>query len=106
MHHVIRTQEFRPMAAVDVRIPTIMRPHTGGAAKVSITGDTVGQIITDLVTQFPGIAGQIVTPDGELHRFVNVYVNDDDVRYIGKLDAPVKDGDSITILPAVAGGAL
>jgi sulfur-carrier protein len=94
------------MAAVEVRIPTIMRPNTGGQAKVSTTGETVGDIINDLVAQFPGIAGQIVTPEGELHRFVNVYVNDDDVRYIGKLEAPIKDGDSITILPAVAGGAV
>ncbi len=93
------------MAAVDVRIPTIMRPHTGGEAKVQLTGDNVGDIITALTTKFPGIAGQIVTDDGQLHRFVNVYVNDDDVRYVGKLEAPVKDGDTISILPAVAGGA-
>jgi sulfur-carrier protein len=93
------------MAAVDVRIPTIMRPHTGGEAKVQLTGETVGDIITQLTTRFPGIAGQIVTEDGQLHRFVNVYVNDDDVRYVGKLEAPVKDGDTISILPAVAGGA-
>jgi sulfur-carrier protein len=93
------------MAAVDVRIPTIMRPHTGGEAKVQLTGETVGDIITELTTKFPGIAGQIVTEDGQLHRFVNVYVNDDDVRYVGKLAAPVKDGDTISILPAVAGGA-
>ena len=91
--------------AVDIRIPTIMRPHTGGQAKVAATGATVGELIVDLVAQFPGIAGQIVTPDGALHKFVNVYVNDDDVRYIGKLDAPVKAGDVVSILPAVAGGA-
>ena len=91
--------------AVDVRIPTIMRPHTGGQAKVSAEGTTVGEIIASLVGQFPGIAGQIVTADGALHKFVNVYVNDDDVRYIGKLDAPVKAGDVVSILPAVAGGA-
>ena len=91
--------------AVDIRIPTIMRPHTGGQAKVAATGATVGELIADLVAQFPGIAGQIVTPDGALHKFVNVYVNDDDVRYIGKLDAPVKAGDVVSILPAVAGGA-
>jgi sulfur-carrier protein len=91
---------------VDVRIPTIMRPHTGGQAKVQLSGATVGEIVVELTTQFPGIAGQIVTESGELHRFVNVYVNDDDVRYIGKLDAPVKSGDTISILPAVAGGAL
>jgi len=91
--------------AVDVRIPTIMRPHTGGQAKVSAEGTTIGEVIASLVGQFPGIAGQIVTPDGALHKFVNVYVNDDDVRYIGKLDAPVKAGDVVSILPAVAGGA-
>jgi sulfur-carrier protein len=94
------------MPAVDVRIPTIMRPSTGGQAKVQLTGDTVGQIINQLTEQFPGIAGQIVTDDGTLHRFVNVYLNDDDVRYIGKLDAPVIDGDTLSILPAVAGGAV
>jgi sulfur-carrier protein len=94
------------MPAVDVRIPTIMRPHTGGEAKVQLTGETVGDIITELTTRFPGIAGQIVTEDGQLHRFVNVYVNDDDVRYVGKLEAPVKEGDTISILPAVAGGAI
>ena len=91
--------------AVDIRIPTIMRPYTGGQSKVAANGATVGELIADLVAQFPGIAGQIVTPDGTLHKFVNVYLNDDDVRYIGKLDAPVKDGDVMSILPAVAGGA-
>ncbi len=92
-------------ATVDIRIPTILRVHVGGQAKVKVTGDTVGEVIGDLTTQFPGIAGQIVTADGALHKFVNLYVNDDDVRYIGKLEAPVKDGDVISILPAVAGGA-
>ena len=91
---------------VDIRIPTILRVHVGGAAKVQATGDTIGAILTDLTTRFPGIAGQIVTEDGNLHKFVNVYVNDDDVRYIGKLEAPVKTGDTISILPAVAGGAV
>lgn len=90
---------------VDIRIPTILRVHVGGAAKVQATGSTVGEILADLTTRFPGIAGQIVTPDGALHKFVNLYVNDDDVRYIGKLEAPVKAGDTISILPAVAGGA-
>ncbi len=91
---------------VDIRIPTILRVHVGGAAKVQATGDTVGELLTDLTTRFPGIAGQIVTADGSLHKFVNLYVNDDDVRYIGKLDAPVKSGDVVSILPAVAGGAV
>jgi sulfur-carrier protein len=94
------------MATINVRIPTIMRPHTGGEAKVQLTGETVGEIITQLAAKFPVVAGQVVTDDGQLHRFVNVYVNDDDVRYIGKLEAPIKDGDEISILPAVAGGAV
>jgi sulfur-carrier protein len=93
------------MATVDIRIPTILRPHVGGASKVSATGDTLGELITDLTTRFPSVGSQIVTADGGLHKFVNVYVNDDDARYIGKLDAPVKDGDTVSILPAVAGGA-
>ena len=94
-----------PLKAVEVRLPTILRPHAGGNAKVQASGDTVGAIVSDLVKQFPSIGGQIVTSEGVLHKFVNVYVNDDDVRYIGKLDAPVSDGDVISILPAVAGGA-
>lgn len=94
------------MATVDIRIPTILRPHVGGQAKVQATGATVGELLGDLTTRFPGIGSQIVTDAGVLHKFVNVYVNDDDVRYIGKLDAPVKDGDTVSILPAVAGGSV
>jgi sulfur-carrier protein len=91
---------------VDIRIPTILRVHVGGAAKVPATGSTVGELLSDLTTRFPGISGQIITAHGTLHKFVNLYVNDDDVRYIGKLDAPVKEGDVVSILPAVAGGAV
>jgi sulfur-carrier protein len=91
---------------VDIRIPTIMRAHTGGQAKVQATGNTVGELFDDLLGRHPGIRSQVVTEEGLLHKFVNVYVNDDDVRYIGKLDAPVKDGDVVSILPAVAGGAI
>jgi MoaD family protein len=82
-----------------------MRAHTGGQAKVQATGSTVGELLDDLLGRYPGIKAQVVTEDGQLHKFVNVYVNDDDVRYIGKLDAPVKAGDVVSILPAVAGGA-
>jgi sulfur-carrier protein len=93
------------MTTVDIRIPTILRPHVGGQSKVKVEGATVGEVLGNLTSQFPGIAGQIVTEDGNLHKFVNLYVNDDDVRYIGKLEAPVKEGDVLSILPAVAGGA-
>ena len=90
--------------SVEIRLPTILRSEAGGQAVVRADGATVGEVFDDLVRQFPGLAGRVVTEDGTLHKFVNVYVNDDDVRYIGKLDAPVKEGDTVSILPAVAGG--
>ncbi len=90
---------------VSIRIPMILRPHVGGASKVEATGSTLGALFDDLTTRFPGIASQVLTSDGALHKFVNVYVNDDDARYLGKLDAPIKAGDEVTILPAVAGGS-
>ena len=93
------------LPTVEIRIPMILRPHVGGAKQVTATGSTLGELLVDLAGRFPGINGQIVTGDGQLHKFVNVYVNDDDVRYLGKLDAPITAGDEVTILPAVAGGA-
>ncbi len=90
--------------AVEVRLPTILRQHAGGQASVQGIGETVGDVLEDLVRQFPGLAGQVVTEDGALHKFVNVYVNDDDVRYLGNLDTKVGGNDVISILPAVAGG--
>ena len=99
------TSETTTLPTVEIRIPMILRPHVGGANKVTATGVTLGALLADLTDRFPGIGGQIVTDDGQLHKFVNVYVNDDDVRYLGKLDAPIKAGDEVTILPAVAGGA-
>jgi molybdopterin converting factor small subunit len=91
--------------SVEVRLPTVLRPHAGGQSSVSASGSTIGEVLQDLVKTFPGIAGQVVTPEGTLHRFVNVYRNDDDVRYLEKLDTKVSDTDVISILPAVAGGA-
>ena len=69
-----------------------------------MAGSTIGEVLTALVSAHPGMSGQVLTEDGTLHRFVNVYVNDDDVRYLSQLDTPVKDGDEVSILPAVAGG--
>ncbi len=88
----------------DVRLPTVLRQHAGGQATVQANGDTLGEALGDLVRQFPGLAGQVVTADGTLHRFVNVYVNDDDARYLDNLDTKLAEGDAISILPAVAGG--
>jgi len=90
--------------AIEVRVPTILRSYTGGAKVVEGSGDTLGALIDDLDSKHSGLKGRLLTPEGGLHRFVNVYVNDEDVRFSGGLDAAVKDGDNVTILPAVAGG--
>jgi sulfur-carrier protein len=90
---------------VDVNLPTVLRPHAGGAKVVPVEGATVGEVLVALADRYPGLSGQVIDEDGTLHKFVNVYVNDDDVRYLSSLDTPVSDGDEISILPAVAGGA-
>lgn len=90
--------------AVEVSIPTIMRTYTGGAKLVEASGVTLSTLIADLDARHPGLADRLVD-DAGLRRFVNVYLNDEDVRFLGGLDAKVSDGDHITILPAVAGGS-
>jgi molybdopterin converting factor small subunit len=90
---------------VQVNLPTVLRSHAGGAKAVSVEGSTVGQVLTALAGEYPGLSGQVIDADGTLHKFVNVYLNDDDVRYLSALDTPVTDADQISILPAVAGGA-
>lgn len=90
--------------AVTVSIPTILRTHTGGEKSVEAKGATVADVLTDLDARHPGIAARLVN-NGKLHRFVNIYVDDEDVRFAGGLDAPVGESSSVTILPAVAGGA-
>ena len=92
--------------AIEVRIPTILRSYTGGAKVVEGSGDTLADLIADLDSRHGGLKARLVTDAGVLHRFVNVYVNDEDVRFQGSLEAKLSDGDSVTILPAVAGGAL
>src|SRR5690348_8845496 len=103
--NVVPAHEEKPhVMAIEVRIPTILRTHTGGEKTVEGKGDTLGALVDDLDGRHPGLKNRLVTEDGKLHRFVNVYVNDEDVRFTGALDTQVKDGDSVTILPAVAGG--
>jgi molybdopterin converting factor small subunit len=82
-----------------------LRPYAGGATAVQAEGATVGEVLGDLTNRFPGIAGQVWAEEGKLNRFVNVYLNDDDVRYLDQLDTKVHDSDAISILPAVAGGS-
>ena len=89
---------------VEVRLPTVLRSAAGGQSVVMVDGSSIGDVLRNLVAEHPGMAGQVLTEDGGLHRFVNVYVNDDDVRYLDKLDTKVSDGDTVSILPAVAGG--
>jgi MoaD family protein len=96
-------QEHEPMA-VEVRVPTILRTYTGGAKSVTGSGATVKELVDDLDQQYPGLRDRLVDEKG-LRRFINVYLNDEDVRFLGGLDTTLADGDSVTILPAVAGGA-
>jgi len=91
--------------AIDVKIPTILRTYTGGAKSVEANGATLSALIDDLDANFEGLKGRLITDDGSLHRFVNIYVNDEDVRFLGSLDTQLADGDAVTILPAVAGGS-
>jgi sulfur-carrier protein len=90
---------------VTVKVPTILRPKVGGSPTVKGSGATVREVLKDVEGRYPGFMKAIVTDGGGLHRFVNLYVNDEDVRYLGALDTEVVDGDTVAILPAVAGGS-
>ncbi|GIU91210.1 MAG: molybdopterin synthase sulfur carrier subunit [Acidimicrobiia bacterium] len=92
------------MSTVKIQLPTVLRQHAGGAKTVEATGDTVGEVFADLARRYPALAAQLA-PDGDLGVFVNVFVDDEDIRYLDGLDTPVRDDAEITILPAVAGGA-
>jgi len=91
--------------SVEVRVPTILRKHTGGAKAVEATGGTLREVVDDLDAGHPGLKAAILTDAGEIHRFINIYLNDEDVRFSGALSTPVSDGDVVSILPAVAGGS-
>ncbi|MCY9782337.1 MoaD family protein [Nocardiopsis sp. EMB25] len=90
--------------AIEVRIPTILRNLTNDAKVVEGSGDTLGALVKDLDSRYPGI-GEKLVDNGKLRRFVNVYLNDEDVRFVGGLEAELSDGDNVTVLPAVAGGS-
>ena len=89
---------------IEVRIPTILRNYTGGEKAVEGKGETLGDLFADLDTRHSGLRGRLIGEDGSLNRFVNVYLNDEDVRFLGGVETPLSDGDVVTILPAVAGG--
>ena len=90
--------------AVSVRIPTILRTYTGGESEVSAEGDTLAAVLDDLDASYAGIKGRILDEAGKLRRFVNVYVGNDDVRFLEELATPTPDGVQISVIPAVAGG--
>jgi MoaD family protein len=89
---------------IEVRVPTVLRKHTGGEKKVTAEGGTLRELVDDLERRYPGMGAALVGPDGQLHRFVQTYVNDEDARFLGGIETPLSDGDEVSILPAVAGG--
>ena len=92
------------MAAIEVRVPTVLRKHTAGARVVQGTGETLRELLDDVGARHAGLRDAVVAEDGQLRRFVNVYLNDEDVRFLGGMETPLNDGDEVAILPAVAGG--
>ena len=89
---------------IEVRIPTILRTYTGGEKAVEADGATLRDLVDDLESRYAGLRARLVDDEGSLRRFVNVYLNDEDVRFLGGLDTKLGDGDTVTVLPAVAGG--
>jgi len=90
---------------VKVQVPAVLRPHVGGQRSVEASPGTLRDVIAELVGAHPSLSEHLLGEDGQLHRFVNVYVNDEDVRYLEGLDTKLSDGDVLAILPAVAGGS-
>ncbi|MFA9561888.1 MAG: ubiquitin-like small modifier protein 1 [Nitrospirota bacterium] len=89
---------------IKVRIPTPLRPMTGGKNEVEIAGNTVAEIIDNLGTAHPGIKERLYDEEGEVRRFINIYVNEEDIRFLTGKDTPLKDGDQVSIIPTIAGG--
>lgn len=89
---------------VEVRLPNILRPLAGGEPAVKAEGGTLREVFDDLGRQFPDLRASLLTPEGDMHRHLNVFLNDDDVRYLGRLDTKVGESDTVTLMPAVAGG--
>jgi MoaD family protein len=90
--------------SVEVRVTTVLQRVTGGAKSVSADGSTVADVLDDLEGHYPGFKSQVLTEDGQLHRFVNIYKNDEDIRFLSQLGTEVSSGDVLSILPALAGG--
>ena len=89
---------------INVRVTAVLQKVTGGQKTVEASGSNVAQVFEDIDARFPGFKAQVYSADGKLHRFVNIYLNDEDIRYTGGLDTAVKAGDTLDVLPALAGG--
>jgi molybdopterin synthase sulfur carrier subunit len=89
---------------VEVRIPTVFRKFTDGQSVIEVQPGTISELVDQLEKRYPALKGQLRTENGELHRFVNVYVNDEDARYLKQLGTKVDEGDTVSLLPSVAGG--
>ncbi len=89
---------------ITVRIPTPLRPMTGGKSEVEGAGTSIGELIEQLNTAHPGLKDRICDEQGEIRRFINIYLNEEDIRFLTGKDTPVKDGDEVSIVPAIAGG--
>ncbi len=89
---------------VTVRVPTPLRPLTGNAEQIEVSGSSIKEIIDDMESKYPGIKDRLCDENGEIRRFINVYVNDEDIRFQKNQETPVKDGDLISVVPAIAGG--
>lgn len=89
---------------VTVRLPTVLRPQANGQSTVTVDGANVGEVVEKLVAEYPGLQANLLDESGQVRKFVNIYINDEDIRFLDKLDTNVADGDEVAILPAVAGG--
>ena len=92
------------MAAIEVRVPPVLRKFTSGANSVRVEGTTISEVLNNLDQNYSGLKTEIVRPDGSVHRFINIYRNGEDIRYLNRLNTELQEGDVIAILPAVAGG--
>jgi len=90
--------------SITVEIPTALRPQTANQSSVDVAGATVGELLKSLGEKYPELAGRLFKAENELNRFINIYVNDEDIRFMENLDTPVKSGDEVSIVPAIAGG--
>ena len=89
---------------VEIKVPSVLRGLVAGARTVEGQGSTIGQLIDDLDKRYPGVKARLLSADGELYQFVNIYINDEDIRFLKQLETPVSEGDVVSILPALAGG--